>query len=216
MPTRRWTDPPIAQARALLQLCDTPITADLPSPAEILHGHPAQGTVLSRPSKKVNIHQIHQRLLELQEKQKEQFDRAHQARELHPLKVKEQVQFFQNKTATGPIKWMTGTGDWNIRMWMILHDPRPQRQSLQKESSSFKAHLSWRHLLSRPLSEERGKTAQRQFLSRPSGHPGQIRVFQQQSELHRWWSKLSGHLVHDVWQPRDMSNTPSVTSNVTP
>ena len=38
---------PNAQARALLQLCDTPIMADLPSPAEILHGHPAQGTVLS-------------------------------------------------------------------------------------------------------------------------------------------------------------------------
>ena len=42
---------PNAQARALLQLCDTPITADLPSPAEILHGCPAQGAVLSRPSK---------------------------------------------------------------------------------------------------------------------------------------------------------------------
>ena len=32
-----------------------------------------------------------------------------QARDLHPLKVKEQVQFFQNKQATGPIKWTTGT-----------------------------------------------------------------------------------------------------------
>ena len=100
---------PNAQARALLQLHDTPIMADLPSPAEILHGCPAQGTVLSRPSKKVNICQICQRLVELQEKQKEQFDRAHRARDLHPLKVKEQVQFFQNKQATGPIKWMTGT-----------------------------------------------------------------------------------------------------------
>ena len=80
---------PNAQAKALLQLRDTPITADLLSPAEILHGHPAQGTVLSRPSRKVNIHQIHQRLVELQEKQKEQFDRAHQARDLHPLKVQE-------------------------------------------------------------------------------------------------------------------------------
>ena len=100
---------PNAQARALLQLRDTPIMADLPSPAEILHGHPAQGTVLSRPSRKVNIHQIHQRLVELQEKQKEQFNRAHRARDLHPLKVKEQVQFFQNKQATGPIKWTTGT-----------------------------------------------------------------------------------------------------------
>ena len=100
---------PNAQARALLQLHDTPITADLPSPAEILHGHPAQGTVLSRPSKRVNIHQIRQRLVELQRKQKEQFDRAHRARDLHPLKVKEQVQFFHNKQGTGPIKWMTGT-----------------------------------------------------------------------------------------------------------
>ena len=100
---------PNAQARALLQLCDTPITADLPSPAEILHGRPAQGTVLSRPSKKVNICQICQRLVELQEKQKEQFNKAHRARDLRPLKVKEQVQFFQNKPATGPIKWTTGT-----------------------------------------------------------------------------------------------------------
>ena len=100
---------PNAQARALLQLCDTPIMADLPSPAEILHGHPAQGTVLSRPSKRVNICQIRQRLVKLQEKQKEHFDRAHRARDLHTLKVKEQVQFFHNKQGTGPIKWMTGT-----------------------------------------------------------------------------------------------------------
>ena len=100
---------PNAQARALLQLHDTPITADLPSPAEILHGHPAQGTVLSRPSKRINIHQIRQRLVELQEKQKEHFDRAHRAKDLRPLKVKEQVQFFHNKQGTGPIKWMTGT-----------------------------------------------------------------------------------------------------------
>ena len=49
---------PSAQARALLQLRDTPIMADLPSPAEILHGQPAQGTILSRPSKRVNMRQI--------------------------------------------------------------------------------------------------------------------------------------------------------------
>ena len=47
--------------------------------------------------------------------------------------------------------------DWSVRVWMILHHSRPQRQSLQKESSSYKANLSWRHLLSRPSSEERGK-----------------------------------------------------------
>ena len=88
---------PNAQARALLQLCDTPIMADFLSPAEILHGCPAQGTVLSRPSKRVNIHQIRQRLVKLQEKQKEHFDRAHRAKDLHTLKVKEQVQLFNNK-----------------------------------------------------------------------------------------------------------------------
>ena len=88
---------PNAQARALLQLHDTPITADLPSPAEILHGCPAQGTVLSRPSKRINIHQIRQRLVKLQEKQKEHFDRAHRAKDLHPLKLKEQVQFFTTR-----------------------------------------------------------------------------------------------------------------------
>ena len=37
---------PNSQARALLQLHDTPITADLPSPAEILHGWPTQGAVM--------------------------------------------------------------------------------------------------------------------------------------------------------------------------
>ena len=100
---------PNAQARALLQLCDTPITADLLSPAEILHGHPTQGAVLSRPSKRVNIHQIRKRLIELQVKQKQNFDKTHRAKDLHILKVKEQVQFFHNKQGTGPIKWTTGT-----------------------------------------------------------------------------------------------------------
>ena len=50
---------PNAQARALLQLWDTPISTDLPSPAKILHGWPTQGVVISRPSKQINIHQIH-------------------------------------------------------------------------------------------------------------------------------------------------------------
>ena len=100
---------PNAQAQALLQLCDTPITSDLPSPAEILHRCPAQGTVLSRPSKHFNIPQIQQKLIQLQEKQKENFDKAHRAKDLCVLKVKEKVQFFPNKQGTGPLKWITGT-----------------------------------------------------------------------------------------------------------
>ena len=207
---------PNAQAKALLQLRDTPITADLLSPAEILHGRPTQGTVLSRPSRNVNIHQICQRLVELQEKQKEQFNRAHQARDLHPLKVKERVQFFQNKQATGPIKWMTGTVveilecGWSYtirgsngrvyrRNWAHL-------KPICHDGSSFQDHRV----------KKGGKTAKRQFLSRPSGQPGQIRVFQQQSEVHRQRSELYGHLVHDVWWSRDTSNTSDITSIITP
>ena len=62
------------------------------------HGHP-RGPIYDRSTRDS---------LSLQEKQKEQFDRAHRAKDLHPLKLKEQVQFFQNKPATGPIKWTTG------------------------------------------------------------------------------------------------------------
>ena len=71
-----------AQARALLQLCNTPIVTDLPSPAEILHGRPAQGAVLPRHPKWINMRQIQQRLIEIQNAQKEQFDRSHRAKDL--------------------------------------------------------------------------------------------------------------------------------------
>ena len=71
---KKTDGPPTAQARALLKLCDTPIVADLPSPVEILHGRPAQGTVVPRHPKWINIRQICQRLIEIQNAQKEQFD----------------------------------------------------------------------------------------------------------------------------------------------
>ena len=100
---------PNAQARALLQLQDTTISIDLPSPTEILHGWPAQGAVTSRPSILINIHPICQRLIEMQNTQKEQFDRAHRAKDLWVLKVNEQVQFFPNKQGTGMPTWLTGT-----------------------------------------------------------------------------------------------------------
>ena len=47
--------------------------------------------------------------MQIQDKQKENFNKAHRAKDLHVLKVQEQVQFFPNKQGTGPLKWTTGT-----------------------------------------------------------------------------------------------------------
>ena len=100
---------PNAQARALLQLWDTPISADLPSPAEILHAWPTQRAVISRSLKPINICQIQQRLTEIQNTQKEQFSKAHRAKDLQVLNVNKQVQFFPNKQGIGSLTWLTRT-----------------------------------------------------------------------------------------------------------
>ena len=94
---------PNAQARALLQLCDTPITADLPSPAAILHGHPSQGAVLSRPSKRVNIHQIRQRLIKLQEKQKEHLTKPTEPKFYAFSKLRNKSSSFTTNKAQAPL-----------------------------------------------------------------------------------------------------------------
>ena len=124
---------PNAQAQALLQLCDTPITSDLPSPAEILP-------------------QIWQKLIQFQRKQKENFDKAHRAKDLCVLKVKEKVQMFQNKQGTGPLKWTTGTvteilecgcsymvqgPDGRVYRWNRAH-----LQPICHDGSSFQDHLA--------------------------------------------------------------------------
>ena len=90
---------PNAQAWALLQLWDTPLASDLPSPAEILHGWPAQGAVMLHPH----------RLIEIQNTQKEQFDRAYRAKDKWVLKVREHVWFFPSKQYGMKLKWLTGT-----------------------------------------------------------------------------------------------------------
>ena len=100
---------PNSQARALLQLCDTPIAKDLPSPAEILHGQPAQGAIMPRCHRPINIPRIRQHLLEIQNHQKEHFNRAHRAKDERVLKVKEQVRFFPQKQYGTKLKWLTGT-----------------------------------------------------------------------------------------------------------
>ena len=52
---------------------------------------------------------IWQRLIEIQNSQKEQFNRSHRAKDLQVLKVNKQVRLFPNKQGTGQITWLTGT-----------------------------------------------------------------------------------------------------------
>ena len=100
---------PNVQARALLQLRDTPIARDLPSLAEILHGWPTQGAVMPQCHRPVNIPRICRRLVEIQNMQREHFDQAHRAKDERVLKVKEQVRFFPQKQYGAKLKWLTGT-----------------------------------------------------------------------------------------------------------
>ena len=57
----------------------------------------------------INIPRIHQCLLEIQNHQKEHFDRVHRAKDERVLKVKEQVRFFPQKQYGTKLKWLTGT-----------------------------------------------------------------------------------------------------------
>ena len=108
--TYRKTDgSPNAEAWALLQLQDMPLASDLPSPAETLHGWPAQGIVLPCPHRPVNIQWICQWLIQIQNAQKQQFNQAHRAKDEKVLKLREHVWFFLNKQYSMKLKWLTGT-----------------------------------------------------------------------------------------------------------
>ena len=171
-----------AQARTLPQLWDTPILTDLPSSAEILHGWPAQEAVISRPSKPINICQIQQRLTEIQNTQKEQFDRGHVAKDLTVLKVNEQVVLSQQTRDRSP-NMVDRNRNWNPGLWLLIHDTRPQQQSLLEKQSSLEAHLLWWYVISRPSSEKSGKPAWNQLLSRPQAHKGENHVLPDMSYM---------------------------------
>ena len=59
------------------------------------------------------------------------------------------------------------------------------------------------------LGEKRGETAQKQFLSRPSAHQGEICAFPEGHQLY-------GHQIHVVWATWPISNTSSITHIITP
>ena len=99
---------PTAQAWALLQLCDTPIAADLPSPAE----NSTWETPKVQSSQDIQSRSTWRDLVEIdriQDAQKQQFDRAHRAKDLWVLNMNKQVCFFPNKQGMGGLIWLTGT-----------------------------------------------------------------------------------------------------------
>ena len=92
--------PPTAQARGLLQLFDTPIVTDVPSPAEILHGRSAQGAVFQDIQNKSIWDRFAIQLMEIQNAQKEQFDRSDRAKDprvIHRCNPQAERQSLQEK-----------------------------------------------------------------------------------------------------------------------
>ena len=141
MLTRKWTDPPMLRLEQYSS-CDTPNHSRPPVPSrdstwlshsreQFFQDHQKESIYIRSGRDSLNF-----------KKNKENFNKAHRGKDLCILKVKEQVQFFHNKQSTGPVKWTTGTVTEILELWMTLHGPGPQWQSLQKKQSSFEAHMS--------------------------------------------------------------------------
>ena len=77
--------------QALLQMRTTPISKDLPSPFEILHGRPGR-TVYGQAAQTVlNLRDVKQKLIQRQEKTAEHYNKRHAVRELPPLHESQSV-----------------------------------------------------------------------------------------------------------------------------
>ena len=77
--------------QALLQMRTTPISKDLPSPFEILHGRPGR-TVNGQAAQTVlNLRDVKWKLIQRQEKTTEHYNKCHAVRELPPLHESQSV-----------------------------------------------------------------------------------------------------------------------------
>ena len=138
-------------------------------------------------------------------KTEKNFNKAHRAKDLCILKVKEQVQFFHNKQGTGPIKWTTGTVTeilecgWSYMVQgpngRVYRRNRAHLKPICHNSTSFQDHLV--------------KKGKKQAKSRPSAQQGQIHVFPEGNQLY-------GHQIHVVWWTQHILNTPNITPIITP
>ena len=127
---------PNSQARALLQLRDTPIAVDLPSPAEILHGRPTQGAVMPWRHRPINIPRIHWCLLEIQNTQKNTSIEPIEPRTNEFWKWKNKLDsFHRNSTAWSWNGWL---GQWE-KYWN--EDTLISSKAQTKKYRRNRAHL---------------------------------------------------------------------------
>ena len=134
----------------------------------------------------INIHQIHQRLIEIQNTQKEQFDRAHRAKDLWVLKVNKQVQFFPNQKGTGPSTWLTGTVTEILDCGHSYMIQGPNSRVYRKNRAHLKPICyNGTSFQDNPV-KKRGKEAWNQLLSRPQAHKGENHVLPNGHQIHGW------------------------------
>ena len=87
----------------------TPISPDLPSPAEILQGRPARTINGQAPQKTLDFVDIRKKLIARQKNQKQQYDRRHGVHELPPLHLKQNV-LIQHKDGNWELATITQIG----------------------------------------------------------------------------------------------------------
>ena len=77
--------------QALLQMRTTPISKDLPSPFEILHGRPGRTVNGQAAQTALNMTDVKQKLIQRQEKTAEHYNKRHAVREHPPLHERQRV-----------------------------------------------------------------------------------------------------------------------------
>ena len=223
---------PTAQAWALLQLRDTPIVADLPSPAEILHGRLAQGAVIPRCPKWINMRQIWQRLIEIQDAQKRHFDRAHRAKDLLSSENQWASMFLPQQTRNGRSQLVNRNCEWDTWLWSFIHDHRSEWESLQEKQSSLETYLLWQQLIPEPYNSREGWKAQIDSFRDPNKDRKKVKtvsfqtntvdfmaramIFDQQSDNHPSHPPSHQHYLPRSPSYSPPSSVPSRESSVQP
>ena len=192
---------PNVQARALLQLWDTPISTDLPSPTEILHGWLAQGSTDQHTSDLAETH-WNTELTEGTVQQSTSSKGSTSAQSERTSTVLSQ------KTRDRSPNMVDRSCNWNIGLWPLIHDPRPQQQILQENRAYLKPicydGISFQD---HPVKKRR-KAAWNQLLSRPQAHKGENCVLLDGHQLH-------GCQIHLLLWTQHTSHTPFITITIT-